>query len=68
MRYCCLLRVEYPDETLEEEVEYFRTLDLDFEFTFITEEEANTLLNEAYNWDVIVNDFIFTDNRPVPMM
>lgn len=56
--------VEYPDNCTEENVEYFKNLDPDFEFTFITELEANTLLNGCYNWLVTVKDFVFTDNRP----
>jgi len=58
-----LAHVEYPDEATVEQVEYFRLLDPAFEFTFITEQEANTLLQQTYNWDVTVTDFVFTDNR-----
>ena len=54
--------VEYPNTTTPEEVEAFRLLDPAFEFTFITEAEANTFL--ASLWEVSVSNFEFTDNRP----
>ena len=45
-------------------------VDLDFEFTSVTEEQVNTILLEAYwmEWEnqaVSVSNFIFTDNRSV---
>ncbi len=58
-----LAYVSYPSETEQSEVEYFKNLDPEFNFTFITEEEANTLLSEL--WDVSVSNFDFTDNRPL---
>jgi hypothetical protein len=54
--------VEYSDDCLEDDVETFRNLDPDFEFTFIDENTANTLLSEL--GDVTVSNFEFTDNRP----
>lgn len=54
--------VEFPTDTSDEQIEYFRTLDSDFNFTFVTEEEANIHL--ANIWDITVEDFVFTDNRP----
>ena len=35
----------------------------DFNITEKTETEINTLLNTWYNWDVTVDNYIFTDNR-----
>lgn len=58
-----LAYVEYPDETTVEEIEYFRNLDPAYNFTFITEEQANELL--ANLWDVSVSNFQFNDNRPL---
>jgi hypothetical protein len=55
--------VEYPNETTIEEVEYFKNLDPAYNFTFITEEQANELL--ANLWDVSVSSFEFNDNRPL---
>ena len=56
--------VEYPDNTPQEQLDYFMSIDPDFNFTILTEEEANALLQTAYNWEVSVNNFVFTDNRP----
>lgn len=56
-----LAYVEYPNKTTIEEIEYFRNLDKDFNFTFIMEEEVNILLLKI--WDISVKDFVFTDNR-----
>ena len=53
--------VEFPTDTPDEQIEYFRSLDPDFNFTFITEEEANTEL--AKLWEVSVKEFVFTDKR-----
>lgn len=58
-----LATVEFSTETPIEQIEYFRSLDPEFNFTFITEEEANIEL--AKLWDVKVKDFVFTDSRPV---
>ena len=60
-----LAYVEYPDETTNEQVEYFRLLDPAFEFTFITEAQATDILNETYGWEVVVTSFVFTDNRTI---
>lgn len=57
-----LAYVEYPDTTTPDEIEYFKNLEPAFEFTFITEEEANTMLSNL--WQVSVKDFMFTDLRP----
>jgi len=61
--------VEYPDDCTQESIDYFQKLDKAFEFTFVTESEANTLLAELWPWMwipyVSVSDFIFTDNRPI---
>ena len=54
--------VDYPDTTTEEEITYYLWLEPEFNFTLITEEEANTLLSEL--WDVSVSNFEFKDNRP----
>ena len=40
------------------------TTPFDFKIIEKTEEEINILLNTWYWWDVTVNDFVFTDNRP----
>lgn len=56
-----LAYVEYPNETTSEQVEYFKKLDPNYNFTFITEEQANELLNKL--WDVSVSNFEFRDNR-----
>lgn len=61
--------VEYADTETAENIEYFRTLDLAFEFTFIDELTANTLLKELWTDEtwiqyVKVNNFIFEDNKP----
>ena len=58
--------VEYPDDSSDELVEYFRVFDEAFSFTFITEEKANEMLSEI--WDISVSDFVFTDNRPVDVI
>jgi len=60
-RFICI--VEYWDDETEENINYFMNLDTAFEFTFIEEDEANVLLSEL--WDIVVNDFVFTDNRPI---
>lgn len=58
-----LAYVEYGDSFTDEQVAYFQNLDPAYNFTFLTEEEANTFLSNL--WDVSVKDFIFTDNRPL---
>jgi len=57
--------VEYPDETTQARIDELITAYAPFEFTFIEEAEANTLLSEL--GDVTVSNFIFTDNRPVDL-
>jgi hypothetical protein len=57
--------VEYPDTCTQQEIDYFKTLDPAFEFTFIDETTANTLLSEL--WDVTVTNWVFSDNRPVTL-
>lgn len=64
-----LAYVEYGDEFTNEQIEYFRNLDTDFNFTFITEEEANIFLqnfwkDEEWNYYVSVANFEFTNNTP----
>jgi len=56
-----LAYVEFPNDTTDEQIEYFRTLDTDFNFTFITEEEANIHLSKI--WDISVDNFNFDDKR-----
>ena len=58
-----LATVEYPDTTTQEEIDGLLLAYKDFGFAFISEEEANEHLSKI--WDVSVEDFIFTDNRPV---
>lgn len=58
-----LASVEYPNETTQEQIDTLIAWYSAFEFTFITEIEANTLL--ATLWEVSVENFIFTDERPV---
>jgi len=55
--------VEYPDTTTQEEITYYLSLEPEFNFNLIDETEANALLSEL--WEVSVNNFIFTDNRPL---
>lgn len=56
--------IEYDTSSINlQELEYFRTLDPDFNFTIVEEDEVNKLLSTL--WDVSVKDFIFTDNRPI---
>ena len=54
--------VEYPNETTQEQIDWLILAYKPFEFTFITEDEANVLLSEL--WEVTVANFIFEDNRP----
>ena len=58
--------IEYPDNTTQERINSLMAEYSAFEFTFITEEEANTLLSEL--WDVKVSNFNFTDNRPIDII
>lgn len=61
-----LAYVEYPDATTPDEISYFQNLDPEFNFTFITEAEANTHLSSI--WDITVKDFVFEDNRPLDLI
>jgi len=63
-RFVC--DVIYPDNTTQEQIDWLIIANSSFEFTFITEEEANSLLSEL--WDVTVNNFIFTDNREIEVV
>lgn len=58
-----LAYVEYPDNTLLSTIDNFIVENSEYNFTFLTEEEANEFLSNL--WDVSVKDFIFTDNRPL---
>ena len=55
--------VEYPDDTTQDRIDELLQAYTSFNFSFITEEEANELLSEL--WDVSVKDFVFTDNIPI---
>jgi hypothetical protein len=55
--------VEYPNETTQEQIDLLISAYSAFNFTFITEIEANNLLSEL--WEVSVKDFVFSDNRPI---
>ena len=56
-----LAYVEYPDNTTQWQIDWLLEEYSAFNFTFITEEEANTHLSKI--WDISVKDFIFTDKR-----
>lgn len=62
--------IEYDGRSINlAELEYFRTLDSDFEFTIIEEVEVNQILenmwfDNANNPYITVKDFVFTDNTP----
>lgn len=56
-----LASVEYPDSTIQWQIDWLLNAYSDFNFTFITEEEANMHLSKI--WDIKVKDFVFTDNR-----
>ena len=58
--------IDFDGRMSDRQMEFFRTLDPAFEFTFAEEWEINTLLSTL--WDVFVKDFIFTDNRPVDLL
>lgn len=56
--------IEYDENIVNvQQIEYFKNLDPAFEFTIIDESTVNILLSQI--WDIIVQDFVFTDNRPV---
>ena len=57
--------IEYPELTTEERINELITAHSDFNFTFITEAEANTFLESLADdtgW-VTVSNFIFSDTR-----
>jgi len=65
-RFIC--DVIYPDTTTQEQIDWLIAANLAFEFTFLTEEEANILLLEFWLDEggiafVSVKDFIYQDNR-----
>jgi len=60
-RYVSFL--EHDWNIVQEQLDNWKVLDPAFEFTIITEEEANILLNEL--GDITVSNFEFIDNRPV---
>lgn len=57
--------VEYPDTTTQAQIDWLISTYNQFEFTFIDEATANTLLSELTDdtGSVTVTDFIFTDKR-----
>ena len=62
-----LASVEYPDTTTQEEIDGLILAYKEFEFTFISEEQANLLLKWIDEL-ISVSNFKFTDNRPLDII
>ena len=61
--------IEY-DETIvtQEDLILFASAEPLFKLTILTELEVIDFLSVPYNWEVTVQDFIFTDNREVDFL
>lgn len=62
-----LASVEYPNTTPQEVIKHLLLMYKDFNFTFISEEQANLFLKWIDEL-ISVKDFVFTDNRPLDII